>query len=219
MRPLDAARMGHLGSLGLSLENKAVLEPGCGHGLLTEFWESRGCKVTSTDGRPGNVAKNIACYPHRKVEVVDLRKPGSHKGVFDVVFLYGTLYHVDDPAQVISDLAKNCGELFLLETCVWKCDDGEIHPHRENPAKHGQAIGGLGCRPARDWVMRELKKHFAHVYVTCAQPSHFDFPTRWPAEQSPRGLYRAVFVASRKQLLLPTLMTELPQEQEMYHGT
>ena len=214
---LDGARMEHLASLGLDLDNKMVLEVGCGIGLLTDFFEGCGCEVWSTDGRVGNVRENLERHPHRRgrVFVVDLDDPKSHDRFdhfktkpFQVVVCYGVLYHLSDPALCIADLARVNGGLFLLETCVSPIDNGQINLVDEDSRQSDQSLHSTGCRPARDWIMAELRKYYPHVYLTTKQPDHKLYPTRWPAA-SEQGIVRAVFIASREELALPTLSSQI----------
>lgn len=214
---INEARLNHLASLGLSLRNKRVLEVGAGVGLLTGFFESRGCDVTSTEGRTELISENLSKNPRRKGKVfcVDLMTKGSHDhlvsmGPFDIVFCYGTLYHLADPGQAILDLSAVCKGVMLIETIVWHVDDGDVRAVGES-ASLNQSLHGQGSRPARDWVLGELKKRFEHVYISTTQPRHPQFPTSWPAPE--KAVNRAVFVASRTRINLPSLTEKLPMEQ------
>lgn len=211
---INSARMDHLGSLGLELSARTVLEVGAGLGYLTSFFEERGCRVLSTDARRVNVDEHRRRAPARRVERADLSVPGSHErfGAFDVVFCYGTLYHLSDPALAIQELARACRHLLLLETCVWPEDNGQVNEVAEPGDALDQSIEGRGCRPARDWVLAELRKHFAHVYVSASQPDHPDFPLRWPVLHTDRNT-RSIFVASREPIGSALLLDELPTEQ------
>lgn len=211
---INKARMEHLASLPLDLEGRTVLEVGSGVGLLTEFFEKRNCRILSTDARKINVEEQRRRFPNRHVEIADLSEAGSHDGfgAFDVVFCYGTLYHLSNPALAIKDLATVCKGILLLETCVWPHDNGRINPVAEPAQALDQSVEGVGCRPARDWVLAELKKYFPHVYITATQPDHPDFPLKWPAGDADR-LSRSVFVASRKPLNSQLLVEELPDKQ------
>lgn len=205
--------MEHLASLNLPLEGQRVLEVGAGVGMLTRFFEDRGCEVISTDGRQANVDENLRRHPWRegRVHVADLERPGSHEqfGEFDAVFCYGTLYHMADPGSVISELAKRCSRLFLLETRVNPIDNGRVNPVVDSTGRN-ESLRGLGCQPARDWIMAELRKHLGFVYLTMTQPNHPEFPTSWPAVSNKA---RSVFVASRAALRSPLLSEELLEVQ------
>ncbi len=213
---INFARQDHLASLGLDLAGKQVLEVGAGVGWHTRFFEKIGSQVTTTDARPENVAETIRRYPNRKdrVAVVDLNVGGSHEyfGEFDVVYCYGALYHLPDPALCIRDMAASCRGLFLIETCVHPTDNGQINLAREDRCNPNQSFNGDGCRPGRDWVITELSKYFPHVYITRTQPDHSDFPLKWPVILEP-GVQncRAIFVASRTRLKNPEL-SEFPLE-------
>jgi len=209
---INRARLDHLASLGLDLANRSVLEVGAGVGWHTGFFEKLGCSVVSTDARMQNVQEHRRRYPHRKVEVADLAIPGSHDrfGEFDIVYCYGTLYHLSNPSLCLQELSKNCRGLFLLETCVSLEDHGTLNPVEEDSNNPNQSFEGLGCRPSRNWIMFELGKHYPYVYTTTYQPEHVEFPTTWPAALA-HGIenVRAVFVASRHELHLSGLSPHL----------
>jgi SAM-dependent methyltransferase len=216
---INRARQDHLASLGLDLTKKSVLEVGAGVGWHTSFFERLGCKVISTDGRPMNVEEHLTRFPYRegRVFVADLVVEGSHErfGGFDIVYCYGTLYHLGDPALCIRELGRHCGDLFLLETCVNPVDNGEINLVKEDPTNPNQSVFGVGCRPGRDWMMKELRKHFPFVYVTVTQPNHPAFDLDWPASKpnNLNQLSRSVFVAARHELALPALSPSLLSRQ------
>ncbi|MHC4519785.1 MAG: radical SAM protein, partial [Planctomycetota bacterium] len=167
---INVARLAHVHSLGLPLEGKEVLEVGSGVGLLTKLFEDKNCRVISTEARPENVDGNLRMNPHRAGRVLqrDLTVVGSHDnlGSFDVVFCYGTLYHLPNPHLCIQDLARVTRELLLMETCVFGTDNGEVNLKEENRSSPNQAFKGLGCRPARNWVYGALKEYFPYVYIT-----------------------------------------------------
>lgn len=212
---LLSSRLEHLDSLGLHLEGKSVYEPGCGIGLLTSFFEDRGCSIISSDVQEVNCEINLELHPWRggRVFRADADIPVPHKDMFDIVFAYGLLYHVFDPEATIRNLAAVCNDLLLLSTLVHHEDDGKLHS-RTQWAGTDQGLHGRAYRPARDWIMAELAKRFPYTYVSRQQPNYDQFPTRWPAR--PDYWRRAVFVASRNKLELPTLSTTLLMEQETY---
>lgn len=207
---INRARLEHLASLGLDLAGKRVLEVGAGIGLHTHFFEERGCDVTSTDGAAANVAEMMRRWPYRRVGVLDLDQPADLSGLgsFDIVFCYGTLYHLRDPDAALARLAAICTGLILLETVVSRGFFPEINPVLEPPIAN-KAVSGTGCRPTRSWVMSTLRRHFGYAYTTLDQPDYPDFVTDWNLIGH-QGNLRAVFVGARNPLTLPTLLAILP---------
>jgi len=203
---INEARLCHLASLGLDLAGKRVLEVGGGIGLHTCFFESLGCTVTFTDARPENVREAKRRYPQRTTAVLDLdQEPDLGRlGMFDIIYCYGTLYHLSKPKEALRALAQVCREMILLETCVTPGEEESLNPLPEQALNPNQAVSGIGCRPARPWVMRQLRDHFGWAYHSVTQPLHPDFERNW-LEPAPRKLYRAVFVGSKQPLMLPSL--------------
>lgn len=214
-------RLEHLETLGLDLFNKSVLEPGAGIGDHSMFYLDRGCQVTASEPRPENFAelKRVwakGAYPASSTFTAldaDVWALEGRVDVFDIVHAYGILYHLDDPARALRVMAARCGGMLLLETCVTPGQETAINLLAEKQEDLSQAVGGMGCRPTRPWIMSELKRHFEHVYVTVTQPCHREFPNDWTQPRPPGLLSRAVFVASRHKIDNPTLSTTLSDRQ------
>jgi len=208
---INIKRLDHLASLGLDLYKKKVLEVGSGIGFLTKFFEKLNCNILSTEAREENYLEHRIRYPYRNVEFADLSQIDSHEkfGRFDVIFCYGTLYHLKDPSLCIKILSEICDKYFLLETCVNSIDNDDINLVLENTSDFTQSFTGLGCRPARDWILKELKKYFPYVYITKTQPDYTDFCTKWPNKNTKLANTRAIFVASREPLNLADLSEEI----------
>ncbi|AZN38505.1 class I SAM-dependent methyltransferase [Paenibacillus albus] len=211
---INKARQDHLASLGLGLAYSSVLEVGSGVGWHTAFFERMSCSVLSTDARESNVNEHLRRYPYREVKVADLNVEGSHKafGKFDIIYCYGTLYHLSNPSIGIKELANLCNKYLLIETCVSPVDNGEINLEAENKDNPNQSIDGTGCRPGRDWVIEELGKYFPYIYLSVSQPNDPDFPIDWPVTNGVKNA-RAIFVASREELSLQTLTPNLINNQ------
>ena len=141
---INRARQEHLASLGIELHGKSVLEVGAGIGLHTAFFEERGCDVLSTDGNPANVAEMLRLYPHRKLGVLDLDRVVelADLGSFDIVYCYGTLYHLRDPDGALARLARVCTGQILVETLVVPGSYPELHRVVE-PLSANQGIRGI----------------------------------------------------------------------------
>lgn len=215
-------RLEHLASLRLPLSGQRVLEVGAGVGDHTSFFLDRGCTVLCTEGRKENLALLRSRFrddPRVTVQLLDLEVSGLPEarpaplGPVDIVYCYGVLYHLSDPAAALSYLARCTGRLLLLETSVSYGDGDAVNQVREDAALVSQAVSGQGCRPTRGFVLSRLRAAFPHVYTPLTQPCHEEFPLDWGAAPQ-AGLARAVFIASRAPLAdNPLLTEELPQQQ------
>ena len=206
-------RQEHLATLGLPIPGKSVLEVGAGIGDHTSFFVDRGCSVVTAEARDENLVVLRARYPDLRVLKLDLDDPEEGVSeIFDVVYCYGTLYHLQKPADAIRYMADRCRTMLLLETCVSMGPGEAVNLVSEVARDPSQSIHGEGCRPTRLWVFNRLKEHFGHVYLPSTQPSHEEFPTDWRSPYS-SGLTRSVFIASREALMLPVLIEEIPEVQ------
>lgn len=211
---INIARLEHLDTLALPLEKKSVLEVGGGIGMLSFFFEEKKCTVISTEARQENIEENIRLHPTRKSTIFskDLSIPHSHDdlGSFEIVFCYGTLYHLPNPHIAIKDLARCTQDILLIETMVSKEDNGKVNQAKEDLSVLDQAFTQSGCRPARNWIFSELKKYFPYVYCTATQPKHKEFPTCWPVPADSHTCARSIFLGSRKKLHSQLLLSSLP---------
>lgn len=211
---INEERLKHLASLKLSLHNKSVLEVGAGIGLHTIFFEKLNCDILSTDARQENIDYIQSHYKNRKVKLLQVAKLDDYNdiGQFDIVYCYGLLYHTDEPRKVLESLSKVCRGQLLLETCVTPGDHIGVHLCRESNS-YDQAVGLVGCRPTRRWIMDTLRELWGYAYVSKMQPNHYQFPTDWEIPTKSRN-YRAVFVGSKNELENQLLCKDLPTIQE-----
>ena len=201
------ARLDHLArllsSIGLDPKNKTVLEVGAGIGDHTGFWLKRAAAVTATEPRPENLKIIRQRFPSTRSFQLDLDRPeGTEVDKHNIVYAFGVLYHLRNPAGALSFLADKCSEFLFLETCVSYGDDLAVNITKERGENPSQATSGYGCRPTRSWIFEELKKHFPHVYQPSFQPDHPQFPTDWlqPASERKEMLARTTFVAARRPI-------------------
>jgi len=204
-------RQEHLATLGLPLANRTVLEVGAGIGDHTSFFLDRGCSVVVSEPRPANLDILRSRYPSLDVRALDLDEPPDEPITAEVVYCYGTLYHLERPAAAIRWMARSATDMLLLETCVAPGDGERLERFEESRENPDNAVNNHGCRPTRDWVWRELGENFAHVCAPTTQPWHEEFPTNWTDSELPsRTLIRSVFVASHTAIASPSLVGELP---------
>jgi SAM-dependent methyltransferase len=221
-------RQEHLASLGLNLRDRRVLEVGAGVGDHTTYFLDRGCTVLSVEPRLencvvyANVMKEHSAYGYagaKRCELVhsDVESLESFvKDRFDVVYCYGLLYHVADPAGALAILSRLCSELLLLETAVRMGVDESMNLGFEDHTMASQSMHGGANRPTRPWLFKQLRSGFAHVYAPRTQPAHEEFPTDWTEASPHRGkeYTRAIFIASHRPIANPMLLDYLPDRQE-----
>lgn len=208
-------RLEHLASLELPLAGTHVLETGAGGGQLTGFFLDRGCHVVTTDARETNLAMLRQRFrDHAAVSVLplDLDPPPPLAPTSQVVFCYGTLYHLSDPEPGLEWLSRATGELLLIETIVApNADERRWIAGPRAPGTPNDSVTGGTCRPGRKWLFEWLRGRFPFVYVPITQPSHHQFPTDW--DEDAACVRRAIFVASRSELTAPLLVEALPARQ------
>jgi hypothetical protein len=113
-------------------------------------------------------------------------------------------------------MSKQCGDLLLMETRVSYGGDVALHPVEEQRGTATEAVSGQGCRPTRRWVVDELRKHFAHVYIPTTQPNHAEFPLDWAPGAPEVVSSRSIFIASRQPIANPLLSSDIPVRQERH---
>ncbi len=211
----NARRLEHLASLGLNLTGRSVLELGAGIGDHSIFFLDRGCTVTAVEPR----AENVEVIGARMRELPEAWDPKRLRVVqaavehlddlpdldtYDIVHCYGLLYHLAEPRRVLTSAANRCRDVLLLETKVGvRHRATEIQEDRENPTN---SVDGMASLMTRDEVLAHLAGLFPHVYVPSVSVAHEQFPFDW--DRVPETLWpvRAVFIAARSPLSLPTLL-------------
>lgn len=213
----NKARQDHLASLGLTLNNKRVLELGAGVGDHTQFFLDRGCTVTVTDGRRESVDFMRKEHPDWDVRLLDITEddPSCLNISFDVIYCYGLLYHCSNWRGALLRMMKVYPKLLLLETCVSPSDEKRgVEENKDDPRC---SIYGIGCRPKRFELWYLLKHLFKYVYIPKTQPDHDEFPLDW--NNSPNGECRSVFIGSIYEIDNPNLSPDFLTTQTRYAHT
>ena len=209
-RQINTARINHFNSLGLDIKDKCILETGCGGcGDFTINLLNHTKNITLNDTRQDNINFiKQRIQKDLKSNNWDLNNPLNTEEQFDVIFSYGTIYHLHYPDQAIKNLSEKCKDFLIISMQTNGADNGMYLCDEQG---FDQATEGKGCRCGRNWVKNELKKHFKYVYIPVSQPNHPDFPSNWEQHRQPLpGTVRFVIIGSHKELNNPNLTTELP---------
>lgn len=211
-RKHDAARLEHFKSLGIDLKGKTLLEVGAGIGQHTKTLQDLGAIVTTSDVREENLKLLRENYVGLRVLKVNLDDPPILEEKFQIVYCYGTLYHLSKPEEAIRFMSGCCLETLVVETCVQFEQGEDITYKKEDKGARSQSFVGLGCVPTRLWVYKQLKKHFQWVYLPITQPKHPEFPKDWRSVQGMnKELNRAIFVATRIKRETILMVEEIPE--------
>lgn len=220
---INARRQEHLASLGLPIQNKDVLEVGAGIGDLTSYFLDRGCRVTSIEPRSENVVLFRAQYAAANLWRPDQLRvlqgdayhlaPHGEVAPHAVLFCFGLLYHLDQPLAALQEMAASCNELLILETCVSYTAEETIEYLNEDATDLTNSVSGQGCLPSRRWIYNRLSELFDYVYMPLTQPAHDQFRLDWRRREPPPGRHRAIFVATRSQLVNSVLFRGVPDLQ------
>ena len=170
LHDLNPARLGYVMER-VELRGKAVLDVGCGGGLLSEALAAQSAKVTGIDLAPA-VLETARLhlyesglqieYLERSAEALAAERPQQ----FDVITCMEMLEHVPDPAAIVeacADLLKPGGWLFLSTL-------------NRTPQAFALAIAGA------EYVMRLLPKG-THRYAQFIRPSELASALRAAALQ------------------------------------
>ncbi len=163
LHEINPLRLGYI-QRHTELEGKAVLDVGCGGGILSESMAKKGAQVTGID--MGEAALQVARlhrlesgvevdYEHIPVETLADKRPAS----WDLVTCMEMLEHVPDPASVVdacARLVKPGGKVFFSTL-------------NRNPKSYLFAIIGA------EYVLRLLPKG-THDFAKFIRPSELD---RW----------------------------------------
>ncbi len=92
------------------LENRWVLDGGCGAGRFAEIAAERGGQVVALDSSSAVEAAqaNLAGYPNAHVVQGDLLNPPFATGSFDFVYSIGVLQHTPDPYRALGAALSMC---------------------------------------------------------------------------------------------------------------
>lgn len=164
LHEINPLRLDYIDRRCNGLNDKKVIDVGCGGGILAESMAQRGAHVTGIDmgAAPLQVAK---LHKHESGVEVDYQQitaeemAEKHAGEFDVVTCMEMLEHVPDPASVI----KACAKLVKPNGTVF------FSTINRNPKSYLLAIVGA------EYLLRMLPKG-THHYEKFIKPSEL---TSW----------------------------------------
>ncbi len=170
-----------------------VLDVGCGFGSFSIYLKNLGLKVTAFDIRKENVAVAKDRNPGIDFKVYDIEdRSVCSLGSFDMVFCFGTLYHLENPFRAIRNLYCLTGKFLLAETqtapYAYPC--AALY---EECNKEDQSLNYTVLIPSESCFVKIFyKAGFAGVYSSKIPVIHKEFRASLVNKKA-----RAIFLATR----------------------
>ena len=191
-----------LGLLPFRSELSTALDLGCGAGYFSGVLRRAGFRVTGLDLRTSNLDLCLRRYPECTFRQINLDDTSqlvpANIGYFDLVLIFGVLYHLESPLQVISRLAPCIGRVAIVETRVASGDALACYLHREfaGDDQNTALIVAVPTFPA--FVTIFASAGLPYTYLPDFEPRH----EQWNPAQFPNGL-RKTFIVCREPITVP----------------
>ena len=204
---INEARIKHLDTLNLNFKNKKILETGAGgKGDFTKYLLQFTGNITINDSRFENI-NNLLLTNNLKLQynTWDLNENIPTDNIFDIIFCYGTFYHLHKPEKTIDNLSKIFKDFIIIETITSGQNNMYLNICNEDINNLNQSSTGYGCRPGREYVFNLLQKYFKYVYTLKTQPIHEEFSLVFPCDNSSR----CIFIGSHNYIENNMLLSQL----------
>lgn len=104
--------------INIDIENKTLLDVGCGNGFFTYNFRRRYCDAIGLD----NSEQMIRTNPCNKLILGDANQLPFSKNSFDIVFCSNLLHHLDNPEKAIKEMKRVARGYIIVS-----------EPNRNNP--------------------------------------------------------------------------------------
>jgi SAM-dependent methyltransferase len=171
-----------------------ALDVGCGAGYFSGVLRDLGLTVTGVDLQEENLANCRARYPDCDFRKADLDGPLEALAVYDLVLLFGVLYHLQSPLQTIMRLRESVGRVAVVSSRFAEGDFPAMYLFSE---KVGQAHNDarVVTVPTLSAMISILNSAgFDFVYIPRRQPEHEQYRKRFG------NGYRACLVCARERI-------------------
>jgi ubiquinone/menaquinone biosynthesis C-methylase UbiE len=141
-----------------------VLDVGCGSGIFSEAFVSRGLFCTSVDFNPEMLHATKGFVPGARVAAATAEHlPFANKSI-DLVFMAHVLHEVDDPAITLKEALRVCKR--RISVLEWQYREEEIGPplgHRLKPEDVGTAALKAGLKGVKPIILKTLVLYLIEV--------------------------------------------------------
>lgn len=181
-----------------------ALDLGCGAGHFSGFLHRAGFRVTGLDLRMTNVELCRRRYPECAFGSIDLDDTSqlvpAKIGHFDLVLVFGLLYHLQSPLQVISRLAPCIERVAIVETRVAPGNAPACYLHRESAGDDQNQASIVAVPTFSALITLFAGFGLPYAYLPDFQPTH----EQWDPAQFQNGI-RKNFIVCRAPIAVPGL--------------
>lgn len=190
-----------LGELKEKLGLRSAIDVGCGLGYFAGLLSSMGFDVVGLDGRSENADEAQRRFPKIRFHCLSAEDPEIVRlGLFDLVFCFGLVYHLENPFLAIRNLSMMTKRLLLVEGVMYPGDEPSMTLIDEG-SSDDQGLCHIAFYPTEACLVKMLyRAGFPCVYEVVKKPDHPDYH-----ELPGHRRNRAIFSASRVPLDLSML--------------
>lgn len=144
------------------IKGARVLDTGCWDGYYGfEFLKRgagylKGVDLREEAIRRANLIKEYYGYKDCEFQVKNIQDMAAGKESFDITLMFGILYHLSAPIDVVKALGDMSGSMMLLSTYAFQDDEPVILLKRENPDKDSTGFQELITTPSEKAVIEML---------------------------------------------------------------
>jgi SAM-dependent methyltransferase len=165
-----------LHELKVPLGLRTAIDVGCGLGFFSGLLRSLGLEIMGVDGRQQNVKEAQRRNPDIRFARFDAEDPSLRTlGIFDLVFCFGLLYHLENPLLTIRHLYAMTKKLLFVEAVIFPGDE-PIMGLIDEAWHDDQGLNHVAFYPTEACLIKMLfRVGFPYVYEFTQQPDHADY--------------------------------------------
>lgn len=178
-------------ALPIRAELRTALDVGCGAGHFTKVLDELGFDVAGCDLRAENLDVCRRRLPHLTFSSMNLDESFTHEGRYDLVLMFGILYHLQSPLQSILRLAPLVGRVAIVSTRAAFGDEMALYLFEEHAGSaHNEArVTAVPTLPAYTAMLAAAGLEY--VYRPDVQVDH----PQWAPHDAFHGQRQSLIVA------------------------
>jgi SAM-dependent methyltransferase len=180
---------------------KNALDIGCGVGYFSRYLRDLRIEVTGLDGRTDNIREAQRRHPDINFIIQDIEDLSVRKlGLFDLVFCFGLLYHLENPFLAIRNLHALTKNILMIESMICPSSNPVARLIDEGNTED-QSLNYIALVPSESGLIKMLYRGgFPYVYLSDVMPDHEEFRQTYEFHRR-----RTILIAGKVPVNLPCL--------------